>query len=271
MKGIIFAGCSFTWGQGLYFYSDLLDIIKMGDGDFNQSKLTHAQIKFKNTLYFPRLVANHFNTFEVVKQTNGGSERDSYEFVTSLFDGTLKNHMFILESNFNYDDFDYLIFQTSQITRNKFKFIFNNQNYEVSIPSNGADFFKEEEKILLEWLIQNNLTYNEWFTIFRSQIFEELKNFFILYEERGIKCKIVCWTDDLLEFIKNDDFMSSRLISLYYNDIKFDTIKYLTNLNNDLLICNDLKNISSPPNDHHPSKKCHEIIAKSIIKNIENK
>ena len=23
MKGILFGGCSFTWGQGLYFYSNL--------------------------------------------------------------------------------------------------------------------------------------------------------------------------------------------------------------------------------------------------------
>ena len=23
MKGIIFAGCSYTWGQGLYYYSGL--------------------------------------------------------------------------------------------------------------------------------------------------------------------------------------------------------------------------------------------------------
>ena len=25
MKGIMFAGCSFTWGQGLEYYSDLND------------------------------------------------------------------------------------------------------------------------------------------------------------------------------------------------------------------------------------------------------
>ena len=26
MKGLLFGGCSFTWGQGLYFYSDLPDL-----------------------------------------------------------------------------------------------------------------------------------------------------------------------------------------------------------------------------------------------------
>ena len=64
MKGIIFGGCSFTWGQGLYFYSDLVDL-KYPESEyvFNQKEITDAQIKFKNTLYYPRLVSNHFNTF----------------------------------------------------------------------------------------------------------------------------------------------------------------------------------------------------------------
>lgn len=37
MKGILFGGCSFTWGQGLYFYSDLPNL-------YNPSKLLHQII-----------------------------------------------------------------------------------------------------------------------------------------------------------------------------------------------------------------------------------
>ena len=33
MKGILFGGCSFTWGQGLYFYSDLNRLTYIGYGD----------------------------------------------------------------------------------------------------------------------------------------------------------------------------------------------------------------------------------------------
>lgn len=269
MKGIIFAGCSFTWGQGLYYYTDLENQIVMEDCNFNQSNITDAQIKMKNTLYFPRLVANHFNTFEVVKPTNGGSEYTSYNFVNSLFDGSNKNNSFILHSDFYYEDFDYLIFQTSQLGRNKFKFTYQDKEYEISVPYNGAVWSQEEEKMLLNWLIEKNITYNEWFNIFRKQVFEELKKFFILYEDKGIKCKVLCWTDDLLDLIKNDLYMSNKLISLEYNNKTYDTIKYLTDLNDGLLISNDFKNFKSPINDHHPSKECHRIIADNIIKKIE--
>ena len=236
MKGLIFAGCSFTWGQGLYYYSDLENQIIMGDCEFNQSKLTDAQIKMKNTLYFPRLVANHFNTFEIVKDTNGGSEYSSYNFVTSLFNKSLENNN---TNKFNYGDFEYIIFQTSQISRNNFKFIHKDKEYNMFIPTNGSVWNDEDNKIFLEWLIDNNITFVEWFDIFRKQVFEKLKNFFIFYEEKGIKCRVLCWMDDLLDLIKKDSFMYQRFISLEYDGKKYDTIKYLTHLNKKLLILND--------------------------------
>jgi hypothetical protein len=269
MKGLIFAGCSFTWGQGLYYYSDLENQILLSDDEFNQSKITDAQIKIKNTMYFPRLVANHFNTFEIVKSENGGSEYTSYKFVDSLFDGSSKNSDVILFSDFNYDDFEYLIFQTSQIGRNNFKFTHKGIDYDMFVPLNGSVWNENDEKILLEWLIDNNLTHNQWFDIFRNQVFEKLKKFFIFYENKGIKCKVICWMDDLLDLIKNDSFMNERLISIDYNGKKFDSIKYLTDLNKHLLICNDFENLKMKINDSHPSKECHKIIANSIIKKIE--
>ena len=49
-KGMVFAGCSFTWGQGLYFYSDLPNLYMPKDPyTFHMNKVTMAQINFKNT------------------------------------------------------------------------------------------------------------------------------------------------------------------------------------------------------------------------------
>lgn len=81
MKGLVFAGCSFTWGQGLYFYSDLNHTPKFDDWVYDYSLMTDALIKFKDTIRFPRLVANHFNTFDVCKATNGGSDVTSLMFL----------------------------------------------------------------------------------------------------------------------------------------------------------------------------------------------
>ena len=115
MKGIIFAGCSFTWGQGLYFYSDLPNVIPQADNDFHPSKVTDAHIKYKDTLRYPRLVANHLDTFEVTKKSNGGNDKMSMDFVNNLFKGG--SH----EGKYYIEEIEYIIFQTSYPDRCFFK------------------------------------------------------------------------------------------------------------------------------------------------------
>ena len=39
-KGIIFAGCSFTWGQGLYYYSNLDTLQEPPPDQYNPDYLT---------------------------------------------------------------------------------------------------------------------------------------------------------------------------------------------------------------------------------------
>ena len=41
-------------------------------------------------------------------------------------------------------------------------------------------------------------------------------------------------------------------------------------LNPEMTIKYDFDNFVDPPKDHHPSLKCHNIIANSIIKKIED-
>ena len=265
MKGIIFAGCSFTWGQGLYHYSDFIDVIKSDDSNFKHENITDAHFKFKNTLYFPRLVANHFDTFEIVRKTNGGSDENSINFVNELF----KNVGDKLNGQFEYNDFDYLILQTSQISRNKFNFIHKGIEHSINVPSNGGVWNSYEEKLLLEWFVENGLNYNEWFNLFIEQIFEKIKNFLIFYESVGIKTKILCWHDELLPLIKNDEFVSKRFVPLNYQDKKYECINYLVNTQKGMLISNDFDNLTNPPIDNHPSRKCHQIIANNIINSIE--
>ena len=66
MKGLIFAGCSFTWGQGLYYYSGLDTLVEPAPDCYDAKLVTDAHKKYMETLRYPRLVANHFKTFEIV-------------------------------------------------------------------------------------------------------------------------------------------------------------------------------------------------------------
>jgi hypothetical protein len=260
MKGIIFAGCSFTWGQGLYFYSDLPDVPKIGDVDYHDNKFKDSHFKFKDTLRFPRLVANHFNTFEVVKKQNGGSDKHSIEFVKNLFN----------DKSFVYEDFSYLIFQASQIVRNTFKFDYMGKSYDINVPGKHHTY-TDNEMMFLNWLTDSGINYDQWYELFKIQVITNIKNFLIYIEEKGIKTKILLWQDDLLNLVENDAFLSERFIILEYENKPYKCIDYVIKMNKGMTIGTDYENLIDPIHDTHPSKKCHQIIANSIIKNIENK
>ena len=62
MKGILFGGCSFTWGQGLYHYSDLERLYHPEKSyTFRIGDVTTSQLRMMRSLRYSRLVANHFD------------------------------------------------------------------------------------------------------------------------------------------------------------------------------------------------------------------
>jgi len=256
MNGIVFAGCSFTWGQGLYYYSNMKNVINQGD-QFTPGLVTDAHVRYKDTLRFARLVANHFNGFEVVRGPNGGSDMTSMNFVNNLFNPKEFND----GGKYDYSEIDYIILQTSQIVRNHF-------DVEIDGKIETLSCYQHDPK-LIKWLVINNLTFNEWFNMFTEQVFQKIKDFVIFYESKGIKTKVWCWQDDLIKYLKTDSYFSDKFIKFEYEGEKYDCLDYMINLNENLLISNDKINFTELISDHHPSKLCHEIIAKSIIKNIE--
>lgn len=274
MKGIIFGGCSFTWGQGLYFYSDLVDL-KYPESEyvFNQKEITDAQIKFKNTLYYPRLVANHFNTFEVTKKNNGGSEDKTFEFFKNSFNyellGGREKNQYLMLKKYDYVDFDYMIVQTSHVFRNDFNFELGGINYKTNVAPISENRNEKNVKFF-EWFDSNNCTFNEWEKIQIENQYIRLKKELMFYEEKGIKTKVLCWENDIVNYLKNDDFINQRFIDLKYNGLTYQSIKDLQENNKNMTIKTDFDNFGqNPPLDHHPSKLCHEVIAENIIKNLE--
>ena len=85
MKGMVFAGCSFTWGEGLHLYSDVCDISYTKNQNFNIHNIKESHKKCIQTNRFARKVANHFNTFELTRTPNGGSNNQIFDFIVRDF------------------------------------------------------------------------------------------------------------------------------------------------------------------------------------------
>ena len=73
-------------------------------------------------------------------------------------------------------------------------------------------------------------------------------------------------------YILSDDYLKELFFDLEYNNKRYQSIRQMMNDNRELEISTDKENFPNiPPKDHHPSKKCHEVISYNIIKKIESK
>ena len=266
MKGLLFGGCSFTWGQGLYFYSDLPKLHNPKVYNYDAHLVTEAQKKFKDTIRYPRLVANHFNTFESFKKLNGGSEDETFDFFKTIFSERNNHNEHLTNERHEYEDFSYIIIQLSQLFRNKFYFSIDGEEFWCNLPPQ-ADWGNTDN--LLKWMEINNFSTDDWNNQLVEQQYVRLLNELKFYEDKGIKTKILTWEDDLLGKIKVDDYLKSRFIQLNYNGEIFDTIKQLQRRHKKMIIESDPHFNGFVYNDHHPSKLCHQVIAENIINNIE--
>jgi hypothetical protein len=266
MKGMIFAGCSFTWGQGLWFYSDLQNMYYPDTPfKFDVSRVKDPELKYKDKFRFSKIVADHFETFDVQKIGNGGSEDTSFSFIDQLFIGGSRSD--ITTEKMQYNDVDYIILQTSQIYRNRFEFELNGETEFAVVWTSGNGHNMEK---FTKWCEINNMSFDEWLELHLKTQTERISQRFKEFEELGIKTLILCWENDYLPYIKSDPFLNERFIRLKHEGEEFDSIMKLMDKHKHMEIMNDHISFVNPPLDGHPSKDCHKVIANSIISFIES-
>lgn len=273
MNGMVFCGCSFTWGQGLYYYSDLKTIVEPPEYTFEWDLVRDAHKRYMYSQRWARLVANHFNTFEIVKNSNGGQENNSLEFLETIFQRfenspSPENSPFYLKESFDYQEVSYIILQTSIPIRNNFEFELGGKKYSRDLGSSDPDV----QNLLFEYMRENNINgVDGLHEQLVKQLFDKIIEAFQFYESKGIKCRILCWQDQYLSHIKSNPWMLDRFITLDYNGKTYDSIHQMTSENEHLWIKFDYPYFGeNPPKDHHPSKECHIAVANSIIKKLES-
>ena len=270
MNGIIFCGCSFTWGQGLYYYSDLKTVVEPPEYTFEWDLVKPAHRRYMFANRWARLVANHFNTFEVVKNSNGGQESQSLDFLETLLQGDEdspdKSPFYSIEK-FDYQEISYIIIQTTEPIRNNFLFEVGGKKYNYAL----GDETPRVRDLFFKFMDENNISdFDVLHDLLVKQQFDKVLQAFKFYESKGIKCRILCWQEHYLDLIKNNQWMLDRFIKLEYDGVEYDTIHQMALNNEHLWIKFDHSYFGdNPPKDHHPSKECHRVIADAIIKKIE--
>jgi hypothetical protein len=282
MKGIIFAGCSFTWGEALELYSEYptirYDYYKQEHKGYYFPEAVMYQkpghVKFIESNRFARKVAQHFNTFDLVYPKNGGSLTTMRKFISSS----------LLEYE---GDIEYIVLQFTEILRDVYihdkctndccsisvREILNDRiSYECNELS--LDEYKKYKSYELYNRYFNGKTpidIDNEYSI--TELIKTLK-FLLDIQKTGIKIKLLgTWTNDIQKYenLKNIDlelynFYKENLVSIESDGKEYETIFSVYNSKSEYRIATDLP----WSNNDHPSLKFHNLISDSIIKNIEN-
>ena len=139
MKNIIFSGCSFTWGQGLWHYGNFDDIVKPIEYEFDRDVIKDSHIHYMEKNRFSYMVSKYFGKSDIVKRVNGGSEDESLNFVKSCFkefknDNNMKLDYLQKDLNpflYDYKDVTHIIYQTSILNRCEYTFDIDLKNDDL--------------------------------------------------------------------------------------------------------------------------------------------
>lgn len=278
-KGMIFAGCSFTWGQGLYYYSNLPTLKEPPPFHYDSKLVRHSHYEFMKSVRYPRIVANHFNTFEICQPFNGGSTTAIFNHWnprfksmtdTSTPEAGLTNN----DPKYDYEDFSCIIYQATQWTRTQSPaklFLDENNN-----PQSKSHIETMRHPDFLDWLEKENITLDDYIHSGKQNDINNIKDFLKKFEDNGIKAYILTWPAEMVPYITADTWLNERFITFNYRGLSYTNIEDMMGEPNDhmlhpeLTINTDRNNFIDTPDDHHPSLKCHRVIAENIIKRLEN-
>ena len=275
-KGMIFAGCSFTWGQGLYYYSNLPTLKEPPPDAYNSELLTPAHIKFMESVRFPRIVASHFDSFEFVYPGNGGSNEGAIEWWEKCFssvNGSAGNHNSYEVPGIKYEEISHVIFQLTQWQREHVILQDERERHDIAFHQVNEPGFSD---MFMRYLERENLTLEEWIERYKKKGLDNVKRFLKNCEDNGIKTLILTWPPEYVEMIERDEWLNERFIRLSYNGKIYSSMHDLMDhdrwnkkSNGELTIKWDEENFKETPKDHHPSLKCHQVMAENIIRRIE--
>jgi len=282
-KGMIFAGCSYTWGQGLYYYSNLTTLRDQNNPWGYYNIYTESHHRFRESVRYPRLVAKHFNTFEWVQPQNGGANDQIVNYWKSCFTNRNPGAIFSSKSHgsvpnkiefIDYDEVSHVVFQLTQWMRDLFKCEVEEEVIEIPIQwywENNPNRDRPYKDMFEKYLNDNNLVYGQMNAELMVKGLNNVKEFLMECESKGLKTYILAWPHEFIQWIEKDDWLYERWITFNYNEKKYKCIEHMNLDNPEFEIYKDYENFKIPPQDSHPSLKCHQVIADNIIEFIENK
>mgnify|MGYP003133003342 FL=1 len=230
-KGIFGIGCSYMWGEGLYYYSNLPDLPKKGlKHSFDGEYVLDTHCAFKNKHRFIQLVSDHYDmwnwTFGNGFGMNGGSNIRSFDAL---------NKMFLEDYKLTPEHFSLFIYQFTAPTRDQI---------DLNGPADG-EYHPIEKQI--------------------QSVYDKMK----MFRYSNIKIVTISWYKEISNHPLYKKLFADTHCDIEVDGEVRESFDYFTE--NHKYKCTIRTDFYPPLliNDYHFNMKGHRCVADSIIKKLE--
>lgn len=309
VKNIIFAGDSFTWGEGCELFDDkIYNFVKSTCNEKGYYQPKYGDIQhfgyfeyIRNKFRFPTQVANHFNVMNILPQRNGGDMYGALNFVKGVL------------HDWNSNNFSHVIINLTE----EYRSIVSNETREWYLKELQWDIvnYSEVANVMALWYsflsmgdetlsISDDVVlnrYKEWNNTddknvlpsnnvlnlilnkferpddFEQKVLEifwnDIKRIIENIELKKVKILILnSWCRKTVDFFKSDNVPNEELKDFFNSRfIKlYDDEKEYTDLYSLMLVPKYNLSLKHPwTKNQHPTKEAHDVIANSVIKKLE--
>lgn len=257
MNVFLFLGCSFTWGEGLQYYSGLPSVVFHDKHTFSPSEITYPQYQFIRNNRFSRLVANKVNGIEITQAINGGNNQDNiYYLIEKNKDNVINSDVIRLdrETAFKKEELTHIVIQFTDIYRDKFE--------SFGIPK---DWTREQQH---QYCVEKEISASDFemdgIRYILRKYLEKLKP----YIQIGVNIGFLMWQHVGWRDVINEEefkFVKENLIKIQHNNKEYISLHDFTENGNKNTIQSDFcKQYGKQCGDSHLSLDGHKIIAESI-------
>jgi hypothetical protein len=263
--GVIWCrGCSFTFGEGLQFFSNLKSVTIPKQHMFDYEQLTHAQYRFIQNNRYSKLLADLLGGIDVNSSKNGGSNDGIYKELRLLSindkEIKIKDRLgYNRETYTRLDEIDYIVIQFTNIYRDEL--LINGKVYpQLNIVTGVNEYIKT--------YLKDDLTFDDYTKILCEQTIKKFKNVFKTIEQQkpDIKIRVFSWESELDEYLRLDEYFKDKTITFNYKDKEYKTLRDIVYSKSKLTIQETFH--PNCRNDQHMNLEGHGLIAESIFKTL---
>ena len=260
MKGIVFTGDSYCYGEGLQYFSELDTVVFPDVHTYDPNWITATQERFIEENRYAKLAAKKLNHLDLVYAKNGGQDLHII--------GELNQK---IPQIYKYSEISAVIVNLTNPLRDDFEFLHNGKLYK-SVNINQSNRDNDETFLALAQHVEeiHGGDFSKFENVEYRKHLDKLKETFQKFEENGIVCRWINWLENGYEAFKDDEYLNSRLIEIEDRGVTFNSTRKWMVSNQRHFIRNHFKHINKCEHDDHISPEGHEVMANSIYNNLKN-